>query len=194
MVPHPYPQCSLVLSRPDTMVQLFYFVCACITKTFRVRKLLVLLTTYFFSSHAKYPFEIRKIQIMHASPPFIPKHKHTIRLQCIPCVQANMGAIGWIFCCSVRIIQSHVSKWYSTTKSAKYARQNSLVILQTQETLIHLPLMHHPFPILLSPAICLLPGPRGLPNVEPLGIQPPVHVVVPKHLCPPLPLCSACPP
>ena len=63
-------------------------------------------------------------------PPFTPKHKHATRVQCMPCVQANMEAFAWSFFCSVPIIQSHVSKWYSGPKSAKYEQQNCLVDLQ----------------------------------------------------------------
>ena len=64
-------------------------------------------------------------------PPFTPKHKHATRVQCMPCVQANMGAIAGIFFCSVPIIPSHMSKLYSTTKSAKYAQQNCKNVRQT---------------------------------------------------------------
>ena len=42
----------------------------------------------------------------------------------MPCVQANTKAIAGIFLCIFPIIESHVSKWYSTTKSPKYAQQN----------------------------------------------------------------------
>ena len=57
-------------------------------------------------------------------PPFTPKHKPTSRVQCTPCVQANMKAIAEIFLCIVPIIQPHVSKWYSTNKSPNYAQKN----------------------------------------------------------------------
>ena len=64
-------------------------------------------------------------------PPFTAKHKPTSRVQCMPCMQANMEAITGIFFCIVPIIQSHVSKWYSTTKSPKYAPQNCKNVRQT---------------------------------------------------------------
>ena len=61
-------------------------------------------------------------RLLLTPPPFTPKHKPTSRVQCMPCVQANMEAIAGILLCIVPIIQSHMSKWYSTTKAPKYAQ------------------------------------------------------------------------
>ena len=63
------------------------------------------------------------------TPPFTPNH--TSRVQCMPCVQANMEAIAGIFLCVVPIIQSYMSKWYTTSKSPKYAQQNCKIGRQT---------------------------------------------------------------
>ena len=124
------------------MLWVFYFVFACVKRPFCVRKLTVLLTRYFFTRDAKYPFYIRKIQVnaCFCPSPFTPKHKPTSRVQCMPCVQANMEAIAGIFLCIVPIIQSHVSKWYSTTKSPKYAQQNCKNVRQTCKKPYNFPL------------------------------------------------------
>ena len=45
------------------MLQVFYFVFACVKGPFCVRKLPYLLTRHFFTPNAKYPFYIRKIQV-----------------------------------------------------------------------------------------------------------------------------------
>ena len=173
------------------MLQLFYLVFACAKGPLCVRKMPFLLTRYLFTPNAKYPFYMCKIQV-NASPPLLHPNTNTQpgSNACQGC-KPTWRQLLVSFFCSVPIIQSQVSKWYSTTKSAKYAQQNCLVHLRMQDTLL-LPLPHHPFPILLSPAICLLPGPEKLPHLEPLGIQPPIDIVIPKHLWPPLPLCSAC--
>ena len=107
------------------MLQLIYFVFACVNCPFY-------LPGIFFTPKAKDPFYIRKVQVNACpyAPPSTPKHKHATRIQCMPWVQANMEAIAWIFFCSVPIIWSHVSKWYSTTKRAKYAQPNCLSDLQ----------------------------------------------------------------
>ena len=63
VVPYPYPQCSLVPLRPGIMVQVFYFVFACVKRPFCVRELPFLLTGYFYTWDAKYPFYLRKIQV-----------------------------------------------------------------------------------------------------------------------------------
>ena len=99
---------------------------ACVTCPF-------LLTRYFFTRDAKYPFYIRHMQVNACfyPPPFTPKHKPTSRVLCMPCVQSNMEAIAGIFLCIVPIIQSHVSKWYSNTKSPKYEQQNCKNLRQT---------------------------------------------------------------
>ena len=91
---------------------------ACLKRPFLVRKLPILLTRFFFTRDAKYPFYLRKIQVNACfwTSPFTPKHKPTSRVQCMPCVQANMEAFAGIFLCIVPIIESHMSKWYSTTK------------------------------------------------------------------------------
>ena len=93
---------------------------SCIFLRFCERKLSFLITWYFFTRDAKYPFYLRKIQVnawFYPRPlPFTPKHKPTCRVQCIPCVQGNMEAFAGIFLCNFPIIESHVSKWYSTTK------------------------------------------------------------------------------
>ena len=57
-----------------------------------------------------------------------------------PRVQANMEAIAGIFLCIVPIILSQVSKWYSTTKSPKYAQQNCKNVRQTCKKAYNFPL------------------------------------------------------
>ena len=60
---HPWwsPTPTRMLLRLGTMLQVFYFVFACVKRSFCVRKLPFLLTRYFFTQDAKYPFYLRKI-------------------------------------------------------------------------------------------------------------------------------------
>ena len=108
------------------MLQRFYLVFACVKRPFCVRKLPFLLTRFFPTRDAKHPFYLRKIRVNAGFAPPPPsltrKHKPTSRVQCMPCVQANMEAIAGIFLCIVPIIPSHMSKWYSTTKTPEYAQ------------------------------------------------------------------------
>ena len=55
-------------------------------------------------------------------------------------MQANMEAIAGIFPWVVPIIQSQVSKWYSTTKSPTYAQQNCKNVRQTCKEPYNFPL------------------------------------------------------
>ena len=114
-------------------LHVFYFVFACVKGLFCVSKLTFLLTCLFFTQDAKHPFDLRKIQVNAClnPPPFTPKHKPTSRVQCMLCLQANMEAIARIFLCIVPISQSHVSKWYWTTKSPNYAQQICKNVRQT---------------------------------------------------------------
>ena len=143
VVPCPYPRWSPVLSRPGTTLEVFYFVFVSVKRPFCVRKFPFLLTRYLFTRDAKYPFYLRKIQVnacFYHHHPFAPKHKPTSPAQCMPCVQANMEAIARIFLCIVPIIQSHISKWYSDTKSTKYAQHNCKNVRQTCKKPYNLPL------------------------------------------------------
>ena len=45
------------------MLQVIYFVFACVKRPFCVRKLPLLLTSLFFTRDAKYPFYVREIQV-----------------------------------------------------------------------------------------------------------------------------------
>ena len=115
-------------------------------------------------------------------PPFTPKHKHATRVQCMPCVQANMEAIASIFFCSVPMIPSYVSKWFSTTKSAKCAQQNC----KCKKPYIF------PLGITLSQYFLALPYAscwvhEGRQALNPLAYNPQSRLWFPKHLCPPLP-------
>ena len=125
MVPYPYPQRYLVPLRPGSTFHGFYLGFACVKRPFCVRKLPFLLTSY-FPLGTKYPFYLRKIRVngcfIPPHPPLTRKHKPTSRVQCMPCVQANMEAIAGILHCIVPIILSHMSKWYSTTKPPEYAQ------------------------------------------------------------------------
>ena len=90
----------------------------------------------------------------------------------MPCVQANMEAIAGIFLCSVPIIQSHVSKWYSTTKPPKYAQQNYKNVRQTCKKPYNFPLR-----ITLSQYFLALPYAscqvqEGCETLNPLAYNP----------------------
>ena len=104
------------------MLEGFYLVFVSVKRPFCVRKLPFLLTTLFSTQDAKHPFYLRKIRVNACPHPLTPKHKPTSRVQCMPCVQAGMEAIARSFLAIVPIIQSHMSKWYSTTKPPEYAQ------------------------------------------------------------------------
>ena len=90
----PTPNHSVLLSFRGLVLCLRYF-----TSFLRAQKGLFarvncpfLLTWYFSTRDAKYPFYLRKIHVnacFTPPPPFTPKHKPTSRVQCMPCVQAT---------------------------------------------------------------------------------------------------------
>ena len=59
------------------MLQLLYFVFPCVKGPFCMRKLPFLLTRYFFTQNAKYPFYISKIQVNVCPYPPPPLHPIT---------------------------------------------------------------------------------------------------------------------
>ena len=144
MVPYPYPQRSLVPLRPDSTFQGSYLVFACVKRPFCMRKLPFFTYQFFSTRDAKYPCYLRKIRVnacfLPPPPPLTRKHEPTSRVQCMPCVQANMEAIAGILLCIVRIILSHMSKWYSTTKPPEYAQQKCNIVRQTCQKPYNFPL------------------------------------------------------
>ena len=90
----------------------------------------------------------------------------------MPCVQANMEAMAGIFLCIVPIMQSHVSKWYSTTKSPNYAQQKFNNVRQTCKKPYNFPLR-----ITLSQNFLALPYAscrvqEGCQTLNPLAYNP----------------------
>ena len=90
-----------------------------------MRKLPFLLTKFIFRSGRKIPLlptqNPGKCLLLTPPPLYsqtqtrIPIPMHTMRA-------IKNGGNSGIFLCIVPIIQSHMSKWYSTTKSPKYAQ------------------------------------------------------------------------